>query len=312
MRYVFLVCIIFFSLSTIQAQTDLGDSENAVMIGNIDMNTVIIHVYKNKEDQWPYKEFSIVTDPESGEKKVVSSSIKGKVSKGGFIIVNGLKTVEEIQRMVSGDKVYDEIVVNDVNEFEEYEDLISNYLKESIIEDALQSEKTSNKPQIKETVTQDSLFSDGVFVGFGDNIDIETSNNKSNTTATTTLDSVYKDGVLISINYVTDIKSIKTNVNDTKTISPKTELDSSQMQFDNYNNLEEANEEIKTSTNEEQTITKSEKEVSSTISSKKNKKNKSPQFTVPKYKSKYGSRKSKKMSSRARPSKNKKTKCYKF
>ncbi|MEZ5022667.1 MAG: hypothetical protein R2728_05285 [Chitinophagales bacterium] len=291
MRYVFLVCLFFFSFSSIQAQTDLGDSENAVMIGNIDMNTVIIHVYKNKEDQWPYKEFSIVTNPETGEKEVVSSSIKGKVSKGGFIIVNGLKTVEEIQRMVSGDKVYDEILVNDVSEFEEYENIISNYLKESIIEDALQNDK----PQIKETVTLDSLFSDGVFVGFGDNINIETSDNKSTITETVTQDSVYENGVLISINYVTDRKTSNTNTKNTNIVNPNIVLDSSQIQLDDYDTLE-ADEETNASINEEQTITKSEKDISSTISSKKNKKKKSPQFTVPKYKSKYGSRKSKKMS----------------
>lgn len=111
-------------------------NEDAVIIGNIDLNKVIIHVYKTKNDNYPYKEFSIVTNEDTGEKEVVPNKIKGKVSKGGFIIINGVKSAEEIMRLVEGEKVYDEIFVRDVPNFNQYESLINDYIKESVFEDA--------------------------------------------------------------------------------------------------------------------------------------------------------------------------------
>ncbi len=273
MRYLFVICLLFFFGGVIHAQSSIGSTEDAVMIGNIDMKTVIIHVYKSKQDQWPYKEFSIVEDEETGEKRVVPSSIKGKSSKGGFIIVNGLKPMEEIQRMVSGSKVYEELVVKDVPKIEEYELIISDYLRESIINDSKNKsldDPTEEYHNDRQLVGQDSIIEDGVFYGYRDRIK---------------QDEIGLDG---AVNKIDEIKLEDANITDVETLI-----------------IEE--------TNQEDVFVEEEDDknvVATKVSQKKSKK--TPPYKAPKYKSKYGQRKSKSMASRTRPKKNKKTVCYKF
>lgn len=315
MRHLYIICVFFLFCTPVHSQTNIGDTENAIMIGKIDMNTVIIHVYKNKSDQWPYKEFSIVTDEATGERKIIDSAIKGKVSKGGFIIINGLKTVEEIERMMKGQKVYEEVIIKDVDEFDIYEKMISDYLIESILEDAQRMEPTQNKTEIKETVTLDSLFEDGIFVGFSDNHNQPPSDSSNpGYTETITKDIVYKDSVLVSINYTTNRQTIKKNneveVND-KPLENEQTVSEPIQSIENDTpkpTLDAGEEELK----EADVAASNAEEMSSDKTSKAKSNKKLVPFTLPKYKSKYGSRKSKKMSSRARPSKNKKTKCYQF
>jgi hypothetical protein len=81
----------------------------------------------------PTKEFIIITDEQTGKKQAISATIQGKTSSGGFIIVNGIKTKEEIEKLMEGEKVYQEIVANDVSNFEEYETIIDDYIKTNLI-----------------------------------------------------------------------------------------------------------------------------------------------------------------------------------
>ena len=149
--------VIFLLLSTYGiASAQIGNEmENeAVMIGDIDMEKVIIHVYLDTADTKPFKELHIVTDKATGKNKVVTSEIGGKISEGGFIIINGLKSKEEL---VEGEAVYDEFVVQDFYYFEQYEALISDYLRNSVItqitpeniaaHEASMNEVVANKPK---------------------------------------------------------------------------------------------------------------------------------------------------------------------
>jgi hypothetical protein len=136
-----LVLFLLFALVNSYAQTNSKDSNNAVLIGNINLNTVIIHVYNSKEDEFPAKEFIILTDQETGLKKAVSANIQGKAITGGFIIVNGIKSKAEIETLAADEMVFNEIVANDVEDFKAYEIIINDYIKKNMVFEDAENEK---------------------------------------------------------------------------------------------------------------------------------------------------------------------------
>ena len=155
MKISFSLLLLFLSYHCLFAQEINISDEAPVAIGNINMESVIIHVYKSKDDIYPYKEFIITKDSKTGELKAISSTVFGKVSKGGFIIVNGIKNKSEVLLLLDEEKVYEEMVVNEVPNIAVYEKVINDYIKTSILEEETEedeidsnkdNENTSNLP----------------------------------------------------------------------------------------------------------------------------------------------------------------------
>lgn len=150
-EFLFVITILLCSTAG-RCQLNEPVIEDAITIGNINMQSVIIHVYKTKEDIYPFKEFIVMKDPNSGALQALNSKVFGKISKGGFIIVNGLKDKSEVEKLLSGEKVYDEMVVNDVEGIEAYEEVINEFIKKAILNEKEEIETEESIPNISSEV----------------------------------------------------------------------------------------------------------------------------------------------------------------
>ncbi len=136
MKLIGLLTLVFLLLGTTCFSQDILERyEDPVTIGDLSLGDIIVHVYKTKEDMFPFKEISIKTNSK-GDRYVSSETTNIAPSKvGGFIIVNGLKSKDDVKNLAEGERVFEEIKANNIKDLNVFEGLISDYLKEEILND---------------------------------------------------------------------------------------------------------------------------------------------------------------------------------
>jgi len=99
---------------------------NTVSIGNMEGNEVIVHVYRNKQDAFPFIEFSVTVDESTGEQIVDVTEVQGRTTDGGFMIISGVKRAGDVG--VTASERY-EISFSKVGDYRIYEKAVMEYLR---------------------------------------------------------------------------------------------------------------------------------------------------------------------------------------
>ncbi|MCP4120747.1 MAG: hypothetical protein GY751_03220 [Bacteroidetes bacterium] len=107
------------------AQED-AQSAAPVSIGNLDGNEVIVHVYRDKVDAFPFIEFSVTIDESTGNQIVEITEVEGGTTDGGFMIISGVKRAGEVG--VTASSTY-EISFSKVGDYKIYEKAVMDYLR---------------------------------------------------------------------------------------------------------------------------------------------------------------------------------------
>ena len=127
MKSYLLLFAIFLLLPSgrLQGQADSADNET-VTIGNLDGNEVIVHVYKKKDDPFPFIEFSVVVNDLNGQQTVEITQVEGKTADGGFMIITGVTPASDVG-VTRSDRY--EISFSKVSDYKIYEKAVMDYLR---------------------------------------------------------------------------------------------------------------------------------------------------------------------------------------
>lgn len=145
---------------------------NAVTIGNTDGDEVIVHVYKNHDDPFPFIEFSVTVDESTGQEIVEVTEVEGRTTTGGFMIISGVRPATHSDIGVTRSDRY-QISFSRVTNYKVYEKAVMDYLRRLPVPEEEAPEIVIDEPREADVKPYEDISVDAEPIEIEPEIDLE-------------------------------------------------------------------------------------------------------------------------------------------